>query len=147
MNWIKEIYFQESGDTCDETHSPSSKRSNDESHDYNSGASGVIQGYLDPTHFERTCVLCDDPEGVCIKCDFAQCRLTFHVRCAIEADIIRHIDDMHTHKHDENIIYVYCERHRALIEERERLEKLEEEKLSSARHEQWKPLNQLVKKH
>lgn len=44
VNWIKEIYFKESTETCDESLSPSSKLGTPAAIDFYSGTSGVIEG-------------------------------------------------------------------------------------------------------
>ena len=120
MNWIKEIYFQESTETCD---------SQSEEHDIYSGSSGLIVGSIQPWRFQLECTFCE-AQGVCINCDFRQCNKTFHVRCAIENGLIRDVADMHRHKTDP-----YSERHEQMVRERareererERLEKIREEK-------------------
>ncbi|CDW80747.1 UNKNOWN [Stylonychia lemnae] len=104
VNWIKEIYFEESSEMHD-------SQGNVTQTDYYSGTSGRIIGHIPQQNYQIKCHLCDFKGGVCIKCDYRYCNLSFHVRCAIDHDIIRSYDLMKRDKYDENLIYVYCQKH------------------------------------
>ncbi|KEJ82550.1 Protein Jade-3 [Oxytricha trifallax] len=104
VNWIKEIYFEE----------VKTNNQVDCVGNY-SGISGKINGHIPAQNYHMKCSLCNYQMGVCIKCDYRYCNISFHVRCAIDNDIIKNPEQMITDPKDENLKYVYCNKHQPKI--------------------------------
>lgn len=67
VNWHNEIWFEE--DDIDLEY---------------------FSGTLNLQRFKKTCYLCKQGvnSGSCIDCDYKNCKMSFHVRCAIKAGLI-----------------------------------------------------------
>ena len=51
--------------------------------------------------------------GCCIQCDYKDCPTSFHVRCAIEQELIKSWDEMDDHMVDDKVwdAYIFCKKH------------------------------------
>ena len=59
------------------------------------------------------CSYCGLESGYCIKCDYGNCLEKFHVRCAIDNDLIKTRSEMEDHysKTMMGMVYIFCESH------------------------------------
>lgn len=65
INWMDEVWF------TDDTKS-------------------AIEGKPCMDKFKLQCSICRDPKltGYCFECDYKQCKIAFHIRCAIDRGLI-----------------------------------------------------------
>ena len=70
-------------------------------------------GKLDMGKFNLNCHLCKKTEGQCLKCDSKLCTNYFHVRCAIQNELIIDTEQMDNElRLGEWECKVFCEKHR-----------------------------------
>ena len=84
-------------------------------------ASGVMEtikdtrslgGKLRFDHYSLTCEICNKKQGACIQCDYRDCTAAFHVRCAIDAGIIREqTEALQRDNTDPYQMYLFCTKH------------------------------------
>jgi hypothetical protein len=63
--------------------------------------------------FGYNCTICNKDEGYTIKCDYGNCKVWFHIRCAISNELIkvRYLMDEQVSKELPWMIYVFCKEH------------------------------------
>jgi hypothetical protein len=91
VNWNPEIYFTD---------------------EYRNKVSGV----LNEKRFDLFCNYCrKSGKGACIQCDFHNCPLSYHVRCAVRRGMIKEWSEFETIINplagDWHYLPLYCERH------------------------------------
>ena len=74
-----------------------------------------IDGDIALPRFNNTCYVCRSKKntGSCISCDYKDCQLNFHVRCAIKKGLIKNYDEMIQQKHheDDEDCFIFCDKH------------------------------------
>ena len=94
VNWMPEIWFNENSDKT------------------------IVEGNLTAERQKLTCSYCKGKNkrriGFCIQCDYKDCHTSFHVRCAIQQDLIRSWDEMEDHMEDDKVweAYIFCKKHK-----------------------------------
>ena len=77
-----------------------------------------IEGTLELERFDLTCHQCmDRKKGSCIQCDFKDCKVSRHVRCAVQSGMIFNWEDMEkmvgkNYATETYSMPVFCDRHR-----------------------------------
>ena len=96
VNWMPEIWFtDEKYKTC-------------------------IEGNLTKERQQLICSYCKGRNkkkvGFCIQCDYKDCSTSFHVRCAMDQELIKSWDEMEDHMVGDKVweAYIFCKKHLVL---------------------------------
>lgn len=89
VNWTPEIWFTDDSRTA-------------------------VDGKIDERRFKLFCYICrKKSSGSCLQCDYKDCHFAFHVRCAMEKDLIRDWEKMDNQRVDSEDYecFLFCDKH------------------------------------
>jgi len=73
-----------------------------------------VEGKINTSRFQLNCSICKrQKSGTCIQCDYKDCSISFHVRCAMRKELIRDWEAMSEHRENEEAhdCFVFCAKH------------------------------------
>lgn len=85
---------------------------------YHDGDNREVRGEINNDRKGLFCYICKNKkrEGHLLQCDFRDCRLNFHVRCAIKDKMIQDWESMNDQreKEDSYDCFIFCNQHKTI---------------------------------